>query len=375
MLRNAIAVIEAKYTKSNVHALRAGDQPVSLALSQDGVAPSLRDDLQEIQKAARRSADLTKQLLAFSRKQTVSPVVLDLNTVVESSLKMLHRLLGENVELRWKPADGAWSILMDPSQVDQILTNLCVNARDSIKDVGTLTIEAGNVRLDEDYCKAQPEATPGDFARLVVSDTGSGMDKETMSHLFEPFFTTKARGQGTGLGLATVHGAVKQNGGFINVYSEPGTGSRFSIYLPRHRGPARPAEAEVVATPPVRGHEVILVVEDEPAILRVTKRMLEGQGYVVLAASTPGEAIRVAREHPGQIQLLLTDVVMPEMNGRTLAKNLLSISPDLRSLFMSGYTADVIAHQGVLAEGVHFVQKPFTALDLGAAVRKALDGW
>jgi CheY-like chemotaxis protein len=345
-----------------------------LALAQDGTAQPLRDDLQEIQKAARRSADLTKQLLAFARKQTVSPVLLDLNATVASSLQMLHRLLGENVELRWKPADQPLPIMMDPSQVDQLLTNLCVNARDSIKDVGALTIEAGDVRIDEDYCKAHPEAAPGDYVRLVVSDTGCGMDRETMSHLFEPFFTTKARGQGTGLGLATVHGVVKQNGGFIYVYSEPGAGTAFSIYLPRHRGRARAADQEATASPAVRGQETILLVEDEPAILRVTKRMLEGQGYVVLAASTPGAAIQVAREHPGRIQLLLTDVVMPEMNGRTLAKNLLSISPELKSLFMSGYTADVIAHQGVLADGVNFVQKPFSALDLGAAVRKALDG-
>jgi PAS domain S-box-containing protein len=347
---------------------------VELALAQDGAAQQLRDDLQEIQRAARRSADLTKQLLAFARKQTVSPVLLDLNATVASSLQMLHRLLGENVELRWKPSDEPLPIMMDPSQVDQLLTNLCVNARDSIKDVGALTIEAEEVGLNEDYCKAHPEATPGAYVRLVVSDTGCGMDRETLSHLFEPFFTTKAQGQGTGLGLATVHGVVKQNGGFINVYSEPGSGTAFSIYLPRHRGGPGPADLEGTAAPPVRGHETILVVEDEPAILKVTKRMLEGQGYLVLAASTPGEAIQVAREHQGQVQLLLTDVVMPEMNGRTLAKNLLSISPNMKSLFMSGYTADVIAHQGVLPDGVNFLQKPFSAQGLGAAVRKALDG-
>jgi signal transduction histidine kinase len=191
---------------------------------------------------------------------------------------MLHRLLGENVELRWKPADEPLPIVMDPSQVDQVLTNLCVNARDSIKDVGTLTIEAGIVRLDEAYCRAHPEAAPGDYVRLVVSDTGCGMDRETLSHLFEPFFTTKTRGQGTGLGLATVHGVVKQNGGFINVYSEPSAGTAFSIYLPRHHGRARSTDREGTAAPPVRGHETILLVEDEPAILKVTKRILEGQG-------------------------------------------------------------------------------------------------
>ncbi len=336
-------------------------------------AHPLRADLEEIDRAARRSSDLTRQLLAFARKQTASPVVLDLNATVAGMLKMLQRLLGENVHLSWKPGAELWPVKMDPSQIDQILANLCVNARDSIADVGHLTIETRNITVDEASCEAQPDSSPGDFVKLVVSDDGCGMDKETLSHLFEPFFTTKAQGRGTGLGLATLFGIVKQNSGFIHVYSEPGLGTTFTIYLPRHLGRVEEAGPETAAAPAVRGHETILLVEDEPAILRVTRRMLERQGYVVVTAGTPGEATRVAGERRGQIDLLMTDVVMPEMNGRDLARSLLAVCPDQKVLFMSGYPADVIAHQGVLTEGLNFIQKPFSAEGLQAAVRRALD--
>jgi two-component system cell cycle sensor histidine kinase/response regulator CckA len=348
-----------------------------LALSQVDPAQPLRTDLAEIDQAARRSADLTRQLLAFARKQAVSPVVLDLNATVAGMLSMLHRLLGENVHLAWKPGAGVWPVKMDPSQVDQVLANLCVNARDAISGVGTLTIETGNASCDETYCDAHPEVTPGDYVRLVVSDTGCGMDKQTQAHLFEPFFTTKIQGKGTGLGLATLYGMVKQNDGFIHVYSEPGTGTTFTIYLPRHLGAAPrdgPAETRGPASPARRGHETILVVEDEPAILKVTRRMLERHGYVVLPAGTPAEAIRLAGAHPGEVQLLMTDVVMPGMNGSDLARHLLSVHPGLKRLFMSGYTADVIAQQGVLSDGVNFIQKPFSMAGLAHAVRAALDG-
>ena len=348
-----------------------------LALSQVDPAQPLHADLAEIDKAARRSADLTRQLLAFARKQTVLPLVLDLNATVAGMLKMLHRLLGENVHLAWRPGPGLWPIKMDPSQVDQILANLCVNARDSISGVGTLTIETGNVSCDEAYCDAHPEVAPGDYVRLVVSDTGCGMDKQTQAHLFEPFFTTKGQGKGTGLGLATLYGMVKQNDGFVHVYSEPGTGTTFTIYLPRHLGQAHQeaaAETASVASPAGRGHETILLVEDEPAILKVTRRMLERQGYVVLSAGTPAEAVRLAGEHPGEIKLLMTDVVMPGMNGSDLARSLLSVHPGLKRLFMSGYTADVIAQQGVISDGVNFIQKPFSMEGLAHAVRAAIDG-
>jgi PAS domain S-box-containing protein len=331
-------------------------------------------NLTEIRKAGERSADLTQKLLAFARKQTVAPKVLDFNDTIENMLKLLGRLIGEDIDLLWKPGYGLWPVKMDPTQIDQILANLCVNARDAIGGVGKVTIETNKASFDEDYCTQHMGFVPGDYVLLAVSDNGCGMDTETISHLFEPFFTTKEMGKGTGLGLATVYGSVKQNNGFINVYSEPGQGTTFKIYLPRHAVKGAVETKEPKPQTAERGSETILLVEDEPAILRMTTMMLELLGYTVLAASTPGEALRLAQEHAGGIDLVLTDVVMPEMNGRDLAKNLLSIYPDMRRLFMSGYTADVIAHQGVLDAGVHFMQKPFSLADLKMKLREALDG-
>ncbi len=287
---------------------------------------------------------------------------------------MLRRLIGEDIDLIWKPASHTWPVRMDPSQIDQILANLCVNARDAISGVGKLTIETGRQTFDAEYCKKHPGFIPGDFVVLAVSDNGCGMDEDTMKNLFEPFYTTKEVGKGTGLGMATVYGIVKQNNGFINVYSEPNQGTTFRIYLP----PCI-AETETLEKKPsdpiiLDGTETILLVEDEPSILRLTRMMLERMGYKVLAAGNPGEAIALAREHAGQIHLLVTDVIMPEMNGRDLAKNILSTYPNLKRLFMSGYTAKVIAHHGVLDEGVNFIQKPFSRKQLGAKVREALDG-
>jgi PAS domain S-box-containing protein len=346
---------------------------VELAKEHIGPHEVLNADLDEIEKAAQRSADLTRQLLAFARKQTIAPRVINLNETVEGMLKMLQRLIGEDIDLAWLPGDGVGSVFIDPSQVDQILANLCVNARDAIAGVGKITIESAGAFFDEAYCAGHAGFVPGDFVMLAVSDDGCGMDAEVRSHLFEPFFTTKETGKGTGLGLATVHGAVKQNQGLINVYSEPGLGATFKIYLPRHAAQAVPlAEQEPAGSIPAAGGETVLLVEDEAAILELTTLMLEGLGYAVIAAATPGEAIRLAREHSGHIGLLMTDVVMPEMNGRDLARNVLSIYPDIRRLFMSGYTANVIAHRGVLDEGVHFLQKPFSRNDLAAKVREAL---
>ena len=345
-----------------------------LALAQVDPARPLHDDLVEIRKAAERSADLTRQLLAFARKQAVVPKVLDLGETVSGLLNMLRRLIGENIQLNWQPGADLWPVKVDPSQIDQILTNLCVNARDAIAGVGKVFIETGNSPLDQDYCDAHAGAVPGDYVRLTVSDTGRGMDKETLLHLFEPFFTTKGIGQGTGLGLATVYGAVKQNNGFIYVYSEPGKGATFNIYLPRHAGEAAEMQQAVPAQPDESGHGTILLVEDEPAILRMATIILEKQGYTVLAASTPREAIRLAREHTGAIHLLMTDVIMPEMNGLDLAETLLALCPHIKRLFMSGYTADVIAHHGVMDEGVYFIQKPFSIKELTAKVREALAG-
>ena len=328
--------------------------------------------LKDIQKAAQRSVDITRQLLTFARKQTVAPKVLDLNETLEGMLKMLRRLIGEDIDLAWLPGRDLGQVRVDPSQIEQLLANLFVNARDAIRDTGKITVETGTVTFDETYCAAHAGFVPGEYVLLAVSDDGCGMDAETLSHLFEPFFTTKAVGKGTGLGLATVYGMVKQNNGFINVYSEPVQGTTFKIYLPRHATEAGRTTKKDAAQPAARGNETILLVEDEPMILDITKTMLEHQGYTVQAAATPGEAIRLAREHAGEIHLLMTDVVMPEMNGRDLAKNLLSLYPNIKRLFMSGYTANVIAHHGVLDEGVQFIQKPFTVQTLAAKVREVL---
>ncbi len=346
---------------------------IELALEQVGPGEPLHDDLEEVQKAAKRSADLTRQLLAFARKQTIAPRVLNLNATIEGMLKMLRRLIGEDIELAWKPCVDLWPVRQDPSQMDQILANLCVNARDAIAGVGKVTIETDNTTLDEDYCARHAGFTPGDYVLLAVSDTGCGMNAETLSHLFEPFFTTKAIGRGTGLGLATVYGAVRQNYGFINVHSEPGRGTTFEIYLPRHATEAVRETAEDRPHAAAQGSGTILLVEDEPAILKLTRRVLEGLGYTVLVACTPGEAIRLAREHPGRIDLLFSDVIMPEMNGRDLARNLQSIQPNIRLLFMSGYTADVITQQGVLDPSVDFIQKPFSPRALGVKIREMLE--
>jgi PAS domain S-box-containing protein len=331
-------------------------------------------NLCEIRSAAARSAELTRQLLAFARKQTIAPRVIDLNETVSGTLKMLKRLIGEDIDLIWQPAPALWTVKADPSQVDQMLANLCVNARDAIAEVGKMTIETGNRVFDDSYCAHNLGFIPGEYVRLSVSDDGIGMDKETVTHIFEPFYTTKELGKGTGLGLSTVYGIVKQNSGFINVYSEPGQGTTFTIYLPRHIGESVDAPKAVTSEKAPRGSETILLVEDEPSILKTTALMLEGQGYRVLTAGTAAEAIQLFKEQSGRIRMLMSDVVMPDMNGRDLAKELRSFNPQLNCLFMSGYTADVIAHHGVLDEGVHFIQKPFSLSDLATKVREVLDG-
>jgi PAS domain S-box-containing protein len=344
-----------------------------IALKQLGQDSLLRDSLQNIQKAAKRSADLTRQLLAFARKQTIAPRLLDLNETAEGILKLLLRLIGENITVSWVPGRGLWTIKIDPAQVDQILANLLVNARDAIADKGKITIETDNVVLDEAYCAGHRGFVPGKFAMLAVSDDGCGMDQDHLAHIFEPFFTTKGVGRGTGLGLATVYGIVKQNDGFINVYSEPGKGTTIKIYLPSYEARTVPVTVESPAPAAKGGTETILLVEDEPMVLNLCKTLLEDMGFTVLTAGAPGDAMRLAEEHAGQIHLLITDVVMPEMNGWDLAKRLLSLYPDLKSLFMSGYTSNVIAQRFVLEDGVHFMQKPFTENELTAKVREALE--
>ncbi|MBA3004132.1 MAG: PAS domain S-box protein [Desulfurivibrio sp.] len=343
-----------------------------LALRKVDPVQPLYADLKEIIKAGKRSTDITRQLLAFARKQTIVPVVLDLNQAVESMLNMLRRLIGENIDLAWLPGAELAPVKMDPVQIDQLLANLCVNARDAIVDVGKVTIETGNVAFDEAYCAEHPGFVAGEYVLLAVSDDGCGMDKKTLDQIFEPFFTNKEVGQGTGLGLSVVYGIVKQNNGFINVYSEPEKGTTFKIYLSRYADQVFKIKRERIAEIPLSHGEMVLVVEDEPALLKMSKLMLEKLGYRVIAASTPHEALGVAEEHAGEIHLLLTDVVMPGMNGCDLAERMQTRNPRLKILFMSGYTANVIAHRGVLGEGTNFIQKPFSMNDLAVKVREAL---
>jgi len=333
----------------------------------------LYDDLNEIKNAANRSVKLTKQLLTFARKDIISPKKIDLNDTVENMLNMLRRLIGEDIDLVWKPSAHLWSVKMDTSQIDQILINLCVNSRDAISGVGKLTIETGIKTFDEAYCNEHSGFIPGDFVLLAVSDNGCGMDKDTLDNLFEPFFTTKEVGKGTGLGLATIYGIIKQNNGFINVYSEPDHGSTFNVYLPRSIENEETDKSVPEKKEAAGGTEIILLVEDEPSILRMTRMMLERKGYSVLSATTPAEAMDKAKNHSGSIDLLMTDVVMPKMNGRDLAAKLIDHYPNIKLLFMSGYTADVIAHQGVLDDGVAFIQKPFSMGDMTEKVREVLD--
>lgn len=333
----------------------------------------LYDHIKEIRMSAKRSAEITRQLLAFARKQTINPIVCNINKIVESMLKMLRRLIGENIDLAWMPESQLRPVKIDPSQIDQILVNLCLNARDAITGVGKVTIETENITFGEDYCADHAGFLPGDFVLLTISDNGCGIDKEFLDNIFDPFFTTKDLGKGTGLGLSTVYGIVKQNNGFINVYSEAGKGTNFKIYLPRHEGKAHELRVEISDAIPAGNGEILMLVEDEPAIMKMSKMMLENLDYVVLPANLPKEAIRLAEEHSGTINLLITDVVMPEMNGRDLANQIHNLYPNIKTLFMSGYTANVIAPHGVLDKGVHFIQKPFSKKDIAVKIRKVLD--
>ena len=344
-----------------------------MILEQADPSQQFHAEVLEIQKAAQRSAELTRQLLTYARKQTVVPRVLDLNRTIEGMLNMLRRLIGENIDLIWMPGSGLWPINMDPSQIDQILANLCVNARDAIVGVGKLTVETRNVTFDKNHCATHAGAVPGEYAQIALSDTGSGMDKETLAHIFEPFFTTKAVGEGTGLGLATVYGAVKQNDGFISAHSEPGQGTTFTISIPRHIETDAKMREAAATKPAVCGNEIVLLVEDEPKLLHISKTMLERLGYKVLAAVTPSTAIGLADEYSGEIHLLATDVIMPEMNGLELSARLKKNRPEMKCLFMSGYTANIIAKQGMLEEGVFFIQKPFSTNELALKIREVLE--
>jgi PAS domain S-box-containing protein len=344
-------------------------------LALDKVAPSepVRADLEAILGAASRSTQIVRQLLAFARKQPAARTVLDLNDTVEAMLKMLRRMIGEDIHLAWLPASGLWRVNMDPVQVEQILANLCVNARDAIAGVGTLTIETQNAALDKAYCADHAGFVPGEYAVMVVSDDGRGMDEGTVDKIFEPFFTTKEPGQGTGLGLATVYGIVRQNDGFINVYSEQAEGTTFRIYLPRHEGQIVESALGTAPELPRSRGETVLVVEDETSVLGVAHRMLDGLGYTVLTATDPEQARHVVDSYGKEIDLLMTDVILPSMNGKDLAEQLKALKPSMKCLFTSGYTADVIAHRGMLAAGVQFLPKPFSMNEMAAKVRAALD--
>ena len=344
-----------------------------LALEKVAPGDPLHDDLTAILTAAIRSTEITRQLLAFARRQTIAPKVIDLNETVESMLKMLRRLIGEDIDLAWLPGQGVWPIKIDSTQVDQILANLCVNARDAISGVGKLTIEIKNTSLDDAYCTDHSGFIPGDYVALAVSDDGKGVAPENLDKIFEPFFTTKKIGKGTGLGLSTVYGIIKQNKGFVNIYSELNSGTTITVYFPRCRdGIFDSLPEKFVEIPESRG-EKILLVEDDASILKLGKRILEDQGYTVMTAGLPRDAVNLAKNHAGQIDLLITDVVMPEMNGRDLANELKQLHSSLKILFMSGYTADVIAHRGVLEEGVCFIPKPFSKKDFAVKVRSVLD--
>ena len=345
-----------------------------LIMDQIDPSQSIYADLREIHKAAERSANLTRQLLAFARKQTITPTILNLNDIVSSMLKMLRRLIGEDIELVWLPGSEPIVVNMDPSQIDQILANLCVNARDAIESSGRIIIETRASTVDETLCNQNHDATPGEYALLSISDTGSGMSQQTLRNLFEPFFTTKDLGKGTGLGLATVYGIVRQNQGFITVDSEEGMGSRFQVYLPLSREKPEKSRNAPPRVPKSSEHKTVLLVEDEPSILKMTSLMLQRLGFTVLPSSSPQESLYIAGNTAEVIDLLITDIIMPEMNGRDLARRLKQLYPDIRTLFMSGYTADVIANHGIIDEGVNFIQKPFTLKELGREIQKTLGG-
>ncbi len=348
-----------------------------LALEMIDPADPVYKNIRDIHTAGKRSEDIVKQLLAFARRQTISPARVDLNDTIANMLRMLQRLIGENIELAWHPGNNLWPVKIDSSQLDQVMANLAVNARDAISDVGRLTIETKNVVVGEDHCRLYPYFVPGRYVLLVVTDSGCGMEKQVQENLFEPFFTTKETGKGTGLGLSTIYGVVKQNKGFINVYSEPGLGTTFKIYLPCHEEQeaveSRPRAESTKQKQMPTGSETLLLVEDEPAILFMGREILEKLGYTVLTAEKPAEALRLADENKDGIHLLITDVIMPEMNGRDLAARLSDSIPGLKTIYMSGYTADVIASHGVLEAGVEFIQKPFSLRELAVKVRQAID--
>jgi PAS domain S-box-containing protein len=344
-----------------------------MILGNPEIGGTARRRVQEILKAGQRAASLTHQLLAFSRKQVLQPKVLSLNLVIEDIDKMLRRLIGEDIEVRTVLDPNLEAVKADPSQMEQVILNFCINARDAMPDGGRITVETANVDIDEMLAAQHFPMKPGRYVRLAVSDTGTGMDKETLSHIFEPFFTTKAPGKGTGLGLATVYGIVEQSGGHVWVYSEPGHGATFSVYLPAAIEQAEPRELEAKPLEIARGSETILLVEDAASLRALTRELLENSGYTVLEAEDGEQAVQIAKEYEGNISLLLTDVSLPKIKGPSLARSLLQQRPGLRVLYVSGYADNIIVPNGVLQPGAAFLQKPFTAGALAGKVRELLD--
>jgi PAS domain S-box-containing protein len=348
-----------------------GYSDILLIKTSDG--DPFRDKIQQINRAAERAAQLTAQLLAFSRKQVLEVKVLDLNHVVRDFEKILHRVVGEDIELFTHLHPDLGKVRADPSRIEQILMNLAVNARDAMPDGGKLTIETSNMFLDEPYAQRHPEVQPGPHVMVAVSDSGNGMDAGTLSRIFDPFFTTKEKGKGTGLGLSTLYGIVKQHQGHISVYSEPGQGTVFKVYLPLVSESVElvPQDAEAFRKP--TGHETVLVVEDDKIVRDLACEFLQELGYSVISAESPGQAIEISSRYPGSIDLLLTDVVMPGMDGPRLYRQLSPSRPAMRVLFMSGYSENLIATHGVLNPGIHFIPKPFTMNSLASKVRETLD--
>ncbi len=332
--------------------------------------PLLRD-LRAIEKAACHSRDVTAQLLAFSRKQLIAPRPVNLNDIISGAKETLAPLIGEDIELQFYPGPGLWNIIFDPAQIEQILMNLAVNARDALPSGGKLIIKTANISLDEASCREQSGFMPGDYVLLEVSDNGLGMDTETLTHIFEPFFTTKGVGEGTGLGLATVYGIIEQNGGSIRVSSEPGRGTTFKVYIPKGLEQER-APAKTDRTPVASGTGTVLLVEDDIMVSRMTAEMLKSIGYTVLIANNPVDALSLCEKNHSPIDLLITDVVMPNMNGKELRDRIKILRPGIKVLFMSGYTSNVIVHHGILEESVHFIQKPFSMNDFARKIQGIL---
>jgi CheY-like chemotaxis protein len=332
----------------------------------------LKTNIEEIREAAKRAADLTRQLLAFSRKQVLEMRVFNLNEVLEKLNKMLRRIIGEDVELVSFQSESLGKVKADPGQIEQVIINIAVNAKDAMIEGGKLTIETANVELDQEYAGKHVAVQPGRYVMLSISDTGVGMTSEVKKRIFEPFFTTKGKGKGTGLGLSTVYGIVKQSGGNIWVYSEPGQGTTCKIYLPQVDEPLEEIKEKMLGEVP-RGRETILIVEDEEVVRKLAVKLLQRQGYKVLEASDGGKALILCEEFKAPIHLILTDVVMPGMSGRKLVDRLKPIHPEMKILYMSGYTDNAILQHGVLEPGTNFIQKPFTVESLPRKVREVLN--